>query len=75
MLDFKEIISNEIQKVTGLNKEELKSYIEVPKDTSMGDYAFPCFKLAKVFRKAPNMIAEELKEKLNKEKLKEYTEF
>ena len=64
MLDFKEIIASEIQKVTNLDKEELKSYIEVPKDTSMGDFAFPCFKLAKELRKAPPMIAEEISEKL-----------
>ena len=31
----------------------------------MGDYAFPCFQFAKIFRKAPNMIAEELKNKLS----------
>lgn len=64
MLDFKEIIAQEIQKVTGLNKEELKSYIEIPKDASMGDYAFPCFKLAKELKKAPPMIATEISEKL-----------
>ena len=64
MLDFKEIIAQEIEKATGLEKEELKSYIEIPKDTTMGDYAFPCFKLAKELRKAPPVIAEEIKEKL-----------
>ena len=64
MLDFKETIAEELQKATGLNKEELKSYIEVPKDTSMGDYAFPCFKLAKELKKAPPMIATEINEKL-----------
>ena len=64
MLDFKEIIAEKIQEATNLNKEELKSYIEVPKDTSMGDYAFPCFKLAKELKKAPPMIANEISEKL-----------
>ena len=64
MLDFKEAISEEIAKATNLNKEELKSYIEIPKDSSMGDYAFPCFKLAKELRKAPPIIASEIKEKL-----------
>lgn len=64
MLDFKEIIAQEIEKATGLKKEELKSYIEIPKDTAMGDYAFPCFKLAKELRKAPPMIASDIKEKL-----------
>lgn len=64
MLDFKETIAQALQKATGLNKEELKSYIEVPKDASMGDYAFPCFKLAKELKKAPPMIATEINEKL-----------
>ena len=31
----------------------------------MGDFAFPCFRLAKAFRKAPNMIAEELTAQIN----------
>ena len=64
MLDFKETIAEALQKATDLNKEELKSYIEIPKDTSMGDYAFPCFKLAKEFKKAPPIIATEINEKL-----------
>ena len=64
MLEFKEEIAQTLQKATGLEKEELKSYIEVPKDASMGDYAFPCFKLAKTLKKAPAIIATEIKEKL-----------
>lgn len=64
MLDVKEEIAKEIQKATSLEKEELKTYIEIPKDSSMGDYAFPCFKLAKELRKAPPAIATEVKEKL-----------
>ena len=64
MLDFKEEIAQALQKATGLEKEELKSYIEIPKDASMGDYAFPCFKLAKTLKKAPPAIAEEIKGKL-----------
>lgn len=64
MLDFKEEIAQALQKATGLEKEELKSYLEVPKDTAMGDYAFPCFKLAKILKKAPPVIATEINEKL-----------
>ena len=41
--------------------------IENPKDRKMGDYALPCFSYAKVLRKAPNMIAEEVKLYLEKE--------
>ena len=68
MLDFKDIIAEEISNAVELEKEELKSYIEVPKDSNMGDYAFPCFKLAKVLKKAPPAIANEIYEKLEIDK-------
>jgi len=64
MTNFKQIISEQISKVTKLNKDELESYIEIPKDVNMGDYAFPCFKLAKELRKSPAIIASEIKEKI-----------
>ena len=35
--------------------------IENPKDRKMGDYALPCFSYSKVLHKAPNIIAEEVK--------------
>ena len=38
--------------------------IEVPQDSKLGDYAFPCFRLAKVMRKAPAMIATGIAEQL-----------
>ena len=65
MIDFKEIIAEKIACVTKLNKDEIKSYIEIPKDSKNGDYAFPCFRLAKELKKAPPMIANEIKEKLD----------
>ena len=40
--------------------ESLVGLIETPPQQEMGDYAFPCFTLAKVFRKAPAQIANEL---------------
>ena len=64
MVNFKELIAEKIAAVTEIEKEEILGYIEIPPNDEMGDYAFPCFKLAKVLRKAPNMIAEELKSKL-----------
>ncbi len=64
MKDFKEKIADCLTSVIDMNKEELKRIIEIPKDEKMGDYAFPCFRFAKTFGKAPNMIAQELKEKL-----------
>lgn len=47
-----------------LDSEDIAAALEIPKKADMGDYAFPCFRLAKIYRKAPNMIAEDLKEKL-----------
>ncbi len=64
MIDLKEEIAKAIAKVTEIKQEELKSYIEMPKDTKNGDYAFPCFRLAKELKKAPPVIASEIKEKI-----------
>ena len=63
MLDLREIIANEIQKVT--NVEAIYDYIEVPANKEMGDFSLPCFKLAKELKKAPQMIATEIKDKLS----------
>ncbi len=40
--------------------DALKNLLEVPPDRAMGDYAFPCFTLAKALRKGPPMIAQAL---------------
>ncbi len=64
MIDFKEEIAKKIADATEIEKEQIKSYIEVPKDTTNGDYAFPCFRLAKELKKSPQIIAGEIKEKI-----------
>ena len=64
MIDFKQEIAKKVAKATNLEENELKIYIEIPKDNTNGDYAFPCFKLAKELRKAPPVIANEIKEKI-----------
>lgn len=53
-----------LAKPTGLPEGELDSLIEIPPDSKMGDFAFPCFVLAKSMKKAPNAIAEELAKKI-----------
>ena len=58
-MDFKKYIASRI-KAEGLSEEELCSLIAVPPNTEMGDYALPCFRLAKTMRKSPAAIAEEL---------------
>ena len=65
MQDFKLAIANCLkEKIEDLTLEEIVALIEVPPNKEMGDFAFPCFKLAKVFRKAPNMIAADLAENI-----------
>ncbi|MFQ9264089.1 MAG: arginine--tRNA ligase [Clostridia bacterium] len=64
MKNFKQIIAKQISKTIEINEKELESYIETPKDSKNGDYAFPCFRLAKELRKAPPAIANEIKEKI-----------
>ena len=59
MINLKEEIAKLIsEQVADLTTEEIESMIETPQDSKMGDYAFPCFKLAKVLRKAPPLIAK-----------------
>lgn len=64
MINFKQEIAKQIAKVIELNEKELETYLEIPKDTKNGDYAFPCFRLAKELKKAPPQIANEIKEKI-----------
>lgn len=65
MQDFKiEVAKSLKEKIEDLSLEEIVGLIEIPPNSEMGDYAFPCFRLAKVFRKAPNMIAADLAENI-----------
>ena len=61
MVDFKELIADAIySEELGLTKDEIMNMIEIPADERMGDYAFPCFRLAKALRKAPQLIAADI---------------
>ncbi len=64
-MDFIKEIAIIIAKAANLDINEVESLIEIPKP-GMGDYAFPCFKLAKVMKKAPQVIASEIAEKIEK---------
>nr|WP_066504228.1 arginine--tRNA ligase [Abyssisolibacter fermentans] len=65
MIDFKKQLSQALNdEIEEMSIEQLEELVEVPPNYDMGDYAFPCFKLAKVFRKSPNIIAQELTQKL-----------
>lgn len=73
MIKFKQeiakMLQEQIKEITQLPLEELMGYIEIPKNVANGDYAFPCFRLAKEFKKSPVQIAQELAQtiKLNEE--------
>ena len=69
MINFKdEIIKILDQKLNEdkevMTKEEISNAIEVPPTSDMGDYAFPVFSLAKVYRKNPNLISKEIAESI-----------
>ena len=66
-MDYKKKIAELIKSQVELDLEKIEQFIEIPPKPEMGEYAFPCFQLAKSMRKAPNMIAEELKDKFDKE--------
>ena len=64
-MDYKKKVAEAISKHVDMDIESIEKLIEIPPKSEMGDYAFPCFQLAKAFRKAPNMISEELAGKIN----------
>ncbi len=77
MIDFKENIAesiidilennlkeSNISKTDDINKDVIKEYIEKPNNKENGDYAFPCFKIAKTLKKSPQIIANDIKEKI-----------
>ena len=61
-MDYKDLIASNLSSVTGLDKAQVEGLIEIPPKLELGDFAFPCFVLAKTLHKAPPMIANELKD-------------
>ena len=57
---FRDQIIQYLKSRVALDEAELQRAIEVPPSVELGDYAFPCFPLAKSLRKAPQAIATEL---------------
>lgn len=64
-MDYKKKVAELIKTQVDLDIESIEKLIEIPPKPEMGDYAFPCFQLSKVMRKAPNMIAAELKDAMS----------
>ena len=59
-MDYKKYIADRI-KIEGVDENEIYSLIALPPNSEMGDFALPCFRFAKILRKSPVAIAEELK--------------
>lgn len=68
MIDYKEKIAKKIGEIIDIKMEEIKTFIEIPPNDEMGDYSFPCFKLAKELKKSPMAIAEEISENIELDK-------
>lgn len=68
MIDYKQRFTDLIAAaLPDMKKEEIKAWIEIPQDPALGDLAFPCFRLAKLLRKAPPLIAREIAGRLAKD--------
>ena len=59
-MNYRKYIADRI-KIDGVDEDEIYSSISLPPNSEMGDFALPCFKFAKILRKSPAIIAEELK--------------
>ena len=71
MIFMKEYVIEILSKELKISKEEISKLVEIPPTSEMGDFAFPCFSLAKIEKKNPMLIAENLAEKLRKKLPKE----
>jgi len=66
-MDYKKVVAERIKQLVDLDIETIEALIEIPPKPELGEFAFPCFQLAKTMKKAPNAIAKDLKEKLETE--------
>lgn len=71
-MDFKGLIAKEIVSAlqtafdeSSVDENAVSAALELPPDSSMGDYAYPCFRLAKVLHKAPPMISDRLSQAID----------
>lgn len=60
-MNYKKYLAEKIN-IDGFTSENIESFIEIPPEKSVGDYALPCFRFSRVLKKAPPIIAKELKE-------------
>lgn len=63
-MELKKLVANKIAEILDKDSSEIEKSIEKSPNLEMGDFSFPCFRLAKEFRKSPQDIARDIKEKL-----------
>ena len=63
-MDFKNAVIEHLASILNLDKSTLTDIVEIPPQRDMGDFAFPCFRFAKEYKKAPNLIAIDFAETL-----------
>ena len=74
-MTIQECVIQSIQKaIPELAPDVIGEMLEIPPEKKMGDYAFPCFRLAKEFRKAPAVIAQDVASRLQEDHLFEQVE-
>lgn len=65
MIDrYKQYFAHALAQQLPVSEEEILSMIEIPPENIPGDFAFPCFKLAKQLQKSPQQIAQDLEKKV-----------
>lgn len=67
---MKNYITNLLSKQLDLEQEEIYQLLEITPNRELGDIAFPCFSLAKAYRKSPQLIADELAEQINDDQVR-----
>lgn len=71
-MDLKELIAKIIAdnlNISDISQEQIIEFLNAPPEPALGDYALPCFKLAKVLKNSPVKIADDLAQKINQNSL------
>ena len=68
MINYKNEISKLISNSINIAYDKIIGFIEIPNNSSLGDYAFPCFRLAKELKMSPQKIAEQILENMKYDK-------
>lgn len=66
-MDYKQLVADTLAPALAdnLSVTDIYQKIERPKDSTKGDYAFPAFTLAKIFKKAPQQIAADIVDQID----------